>query len=127
MDLGEFYSEVNNMETSEMITELHSTLKNWVGGHLIIEKDEHGDQDKVIMLLEDLSFLHRGEIIDDYTASTLLQLHGKGKVISDEATVPLPHSNFEIQLEDMKNINQEDKHLTISTDRANYSITYNPN
>ncbi|WP_377891315.1 hypothetical protein [Alkalihalobacillus sp. R86527] len=115
------------METTEMITRIQDNLKNWMGGHLIIEKKENEDLDKAIMLLNDITFLHKGETIDDYTTSTLLQLKGKGKIISEVDTVPLPHSKFDIQLEDLMKINQVEDELTITTERARYTITYNSN
>ncbi|MCA0989112.1 hypothetical protein [Guptibacillus algicola] len=115
------------METTEMITRIQDTFKNWVGGHLIIEKIENEDVDKTIMLLEGITFLQNGEQIDHYTDSTLLQLQGEGKIISEEDTVPLPHSSFDIQLEGLMNINQVEDGLTITTERANYTITYNSN
>ena len=115
------------METSTMLKELRNALTDWIGGHLIIEKKELDDVDKIIMKLEDFSFQHRGETVDDYTASTLLQLKGEGKVISDEATVPLPHSLFEISIENISAVNHQKTELMIGTERASYHISYNPN
>ncbi|TKD68765.1 hypothetical protein [Pseudalkalibacillus hwajinpoensis] len=115
------------METSTMLTEIRTTLTEWVGGHLIIEKKEQDDVDKIIMKIDDFAFLHRGKTVDDYTASTLLQLKGEGKVISDEATVPLPHSLFEIPLENINEVNHQTNELMIGSSRASYHISYNPN
>ncbi|MBN8209201.1 hypothetical protein JI666_10635 [Bacillus sp. NTK071] len=115
------------MKSSTMLTELRNTLTEWVGGHLIIEKNEQDDVDKTIMKLEDFAFQHRGETVDDYTASTLLQLKGEGKVISDQATVPLPHSLFEVPLENINEVNHQNNELMIGTSRASYHISYNPN
>ncbi|MDP4551815.1 hypothetical protein Q9251_13125 [Alkalihalobacillus macyae] len=115
------------METSTMLKDLRNALTEWIGGHLIIEKKELDDVDKTIMKLEDFTFQHRGETVDDYTASTLLQLKGEGKVISDEATVPLPHSLFEIPIENISEVNHQTTELMIATERASYHISYNPN
>ncbi|MBF0707103.1 hypothetical protein IQ283_10910 [Alkalihalobacillus hwajinpoensis] len=115
------------MNASTMLTEVRNTLTEWVGGHLIIEKKEQDDLDKTIMKLEDFVFQHRGETVDDYTASTLLQLKGEGKVISDEATAPLPHSTFEIPLEDINDVKKHSDELIVLTERASYHINYNSN
>ncbi len=125
--MGEINTEVNGMETAEMLKKVRNTLTDWVDGHLIIEKKEQDDLDKTIMKLEDFAFQHRGETVDDYTASSLLQLKGEGKVISEEAAVPLPHSIFEIPLESINNVSQQKNELILSTERASYNISYNPN
>ncbi len=115
------------METAEMLTELRNALIEWVDGHLIIEKKEQGDIDKTLMKLEDFAFQHRGETVDDYTASSLLQLKGEGKVLSEEATVPLPHSTFEMPLENIAEVKQKKNELIVRTQRACYTISYNSN
>ncbi|WP_273852437.1 hypothetical protein [Guptibacillus spartinae] len=115
------------MDTTTMLSEVRSTLGDWVGGHLIIEKREQDDLDKTILKLEDFSFQHRGETVDDYTASTLLQLKGEGKVISEESAVPLPHSTFEIPLEELNDVKKQSAELVIQTERASYHISYNAN
>jgi hypothetical protein len=124
--MGKIRSEVNKMDTTKL-SEVRNTLADWVGGHIIIEKKEQDDLDKTIMKLEDFTFQHRGESVDDYTASTLLQLKGEGKVISDEAAVPLPHSIFEIPLEELDNVKKEATELVFFTNRASYHISYNAN
>ncbi|WP_347552212.1 hypothetical protein ABFG93_08210 [Pseudalkalibacillus hwajinpoensis] len=115
------------METKEMLTDIRNKLKNWIGGHIIIEKKEQGDVDKTIIKFDDFDFQHRGKTVDDYTSSSLLQLKGEGKVISNESAVPLPHSIFEIPLESINSVNQTDYELTITTERASYHMSYNAN
>ncbi|WP_270182509.1 hypothetical protein [Alkalihalobacillus sp. CinArs1] len=115
------------METTEMVSRIQETLNDWVGGHLIIQKQENEDLDKVIMVLDRISLFHREETIDNYTPSSLLQLEGKGKIISEKNPVSLPDANYEVQLEDLKEIDRSANELKITTERAHYVITYNSN
>lgn len=112
------------MEKGFLSIEGFNTLLNeWEGQYVKVAKYEKNDHDETHLKLNKISYSKKTRRIDDYESMHTLQLNGSGKVrISVNEFEPLPHSLYEIPLEDNTQYKYDGNRLAINTDRAVYTI-----
>ena len=102
-------------------------LNEWLNGKtgqtLKIEKKENGDTDVVHFELEDLGERSQDNPVDDYLERALL-LRGSGRILNaEDESVPLPGDTYEIVLNDLEILGQEENRITLKNDRAEYEVS----
>lgn len=107
------------------IEQFNELLHKWKGEQIKISKGEIGDHDETTMHLESIEYTNNKNSIDGYESKYMLKLHGEGHIQTDAPDPqPLPHSVYDIPLED-KTIYEADDHLlTLKTERAMYTIEH---
>ncbi|MBB3114747.1 hypothetical protein FHS18_006905 [Paenibacillus phyllosphaerae] len=107
------------------------TLSDWLeeqtSRSLLIQKEEQGDLDQVMIHLNKIDYrpgTTNGN--DDYTNSSALLLHGEGVVLTDAEQPPLPGNVFEIPLEGLTKVEAEGTRALLQTERGTYHIIQNP-
>ncbi|MFC4103373.1 hypothetical protein [Paenibacillus xanthanilyticus] len=106
------------------------TLSDWLEDHkfkpLLIQKEEQGDLDRVMIHLTGVDYRPQQEGDDDYTNSSSLLLRGEGVVLTDAEQSPLPGGVFEIPLEGLKKVETDGPRALLQTERGVYHIIENP-
>lgn len=114
-------------ETLLPIEEFNSLLKKWEGEDIKITKYEKNDHDETYLKLNKVAYDKKTRRIDDYEPAYTLQLNGDGKVrVSQDDYEPLPHSLYEIPLEDETQYTFDGVRFSINTDRGVYTIETTP-
>ncbi|WP_221567476.1 hypothetical protein [Alkalihalobacillus sp. TS-13] len=110
----------NNYLTVEQFNQF---IQQWSGKTIKITKQELGDQDSIIMKLDDISYHKDTRRIDDYEPMHSIHLIGEGTTeIDAQGGVPLPASSYEIPLEDTTQYQFDDIRFSLVTERGTYTI-----
>lgn len=105
------------------IEEFNELLHKWNGEHIKISKGEMGDHDEATMHLSSIEYTSSKKNIDDYESEHMLKLNGEGYVKTAEAKPqPLPHSVYDIPLEDHTTYEFDGHTITLTTERGTYTI-----
>lgn len=105
--------------------DLDDRLKALQGSEIEVEKKEQQDLDVVHISLEKVAYDKDFHKFDEYEAKYTLELHGTGTIETDVGNaVPLPSPVYEIPLDQdtMREYEEDDDELIISTERAVYKI-----
>ena len=77
-------------KTNHDIESILNTLNDWKGSEIMIKKEELNDIDKNSLSLEDVEIVRQAEDADDYVDPYSIELKGRGTVIKQNGTTPLP-------------------------------------
>ena len=105
--------------------DLDDRLKALKGSEIEVEKKEQQDLDIVHIALDDVRYDKDFHKFDEYESEYTLELHGVGTIETDVGNaVPLPSPVYEIALDvdTMREYEENDNELIISTERAAYKI-----
>ncbi|WP_408008779.1 hypothetical protein ACJROX_29840 [Pseudalkalibacillus sp. A8] len=105
------------------VEQFNQLIQQWSGKTIKITKQELGDQDTIIMKLEDISYHKDTRRIDDYEPMHSIHLIGVGTTETDgQSGQPLPASSYEIPLEDSTRYRFEDIGFSLVNERGSYTI-----
>lgn len=101
-------------------------LHPYVGKEIDIIKEEDGDQDRIRLHLERVSFgENQFEDIDGYVAKQAILLHGEGAIVQANSDATLPQRVYEIPITEEMRITLGINAITFHSDRALYHISSN--
>ncbi|MGP4081322.1 hypothetical protein ACTWQL_15565 [Pseudalkalibacillus sp. R45] len=110
----------NNNLTVEQFNQL---IQQWSGKNIKITKQELGDQDTIIMKLDDISYHNDTRRIDDYESLHSIHLIGEGTTeTGPQNAQPLPTSSYKIPLEDTTRYQFDDIRFSLVNERGTYTI-----
>lgn len=91
-------------------------------GQLVrISKEEDSDKDKAELRLQEVALIpHKDR--DEYLSSQAFLLSGKGRVLGENGSAPLPYDFYEVPLTDRWSFETSGLTLKLKTERATYII-----
>ena len=99
-----------------------SYLREWEGHKILITKEEEGDIDQTVIELQRLDLENYQNAFDDYLPQASLQLAGTGQTIG-EVDAPLPYGQFDIPIDQIKEVQCNAEEIFIRTERGTYMIS----
>jgi len=120
---GNLYAGGIQMEQSLTIEAFNEKLQAWNGQTIKITKKELHDLDETILSLKSVSYSNHNRRLDDYVPEHSLLLHGDGEIENEANSMePLPAPVYEIPLTEESNYHANGNHLSVITDRAEYTL-----
>lgn len=105
------------------IEQFDQLLQKWAGRTVKITKHEMDDIDETILNVKNITYTKNGRSIDGYVSMYSLLLNGDGDISTTMNSMEeLPHSMYEIPLQDDSLYEFDGEKFLISTDRGVYKI-----
>ncbi|HHY74395.1 MAG TPA: hypothetical protein GX497_14455 [Bacillus bacterium] len=99
---------------------------NKLNGKLVhITKEVNRDIDETALTLSGANLHERPKTIDGYVSPYVLQLHGKGRIGTDNAQYrEIPYETYEIPLTNKLHTHVQPNHISIKTEDGTYTIKH---
>lgn len=105
----------------DSLDEIWSWFTERKGQLVQITKEEDSDKDKAELRIEEVALVpHKDR--DEYLSSQAFLLSGKGQVLGDHGSAPLPYDFYEVPLTDCWSFETSGMALKLKTERATYII-----